>query len=218
MATSDLEVSVRPLTDTERRLLRWGDIRRRRGLTKALPEVMAVAGLVIFATLWGLTLYTTRSERSGPSVLFISIFWLVVGTLISLWSYFSLRSHVEKEDNPFQSALRRNQAAAVRIKAGAVIEVGDTGTAYAFQLRNSRIVFIVGQLFQTTTRFPNSNFTLVDIAAEDGRIAVGCIEKKGEKLIPIRRVSVSDPARIPEHLSVIEGDLSQIDTLLRDQA
>ena len=95
-------------------------------------------------------------------------------------------------------------------------EEEDEGASYAFQLDNRRIVFVVGQQFYGSARFPNSDFSLIEISTEDGTVVVGSIRKYGIRIEPIRTISAQRTAKlkIPEHLQVIDGELNQIEDLL----
>ena len=95
-------------------------------------------------------------------------------------------------------------------------EEEDEGTCYAFQLLDGRIFFLSGQEYYSSGRFPNSDFTLVDISSEDGTVIIGHIEKRGRKLVSIRTVPAKKKAalKIPDDLQVINGDLSRIEQLL----
>jgi len=78
------------------------------------------------------------------------------------------------------------------------------------------LFFIEGQDFYPSARFPNSDFSLVDIYAENDVLAVSLIEKHGRKIVPVRKISAQEKAKfkIPIHLERIEGELNQLESLL----
>jgi hypothetical protein len=95
-------------------------------------------------------------------------------------------------------------------------EVEDEGACYAFQLSGKRIVFVSGQNFYPSARFPNSDFSLVDIYGENNVLVETFIEKHGKKLRPRRKISaeVTSKMKVPDHLQVIEGKLDDLEELL----
>jgi hypothetical protein len=57
---------------------------------------------------------------------------------------------------------------------------------------------------------------MVDIADEKGKIAAGYARNHGDTLVPLRTISKQDAVRlrIPAHMEIVSGTLTQIDTLL----
>jgi hypothetical protein len=96
----------------------------------------------------------------------------------------------------------------------------DEGACYAFQLGNRRIVFVAGQEFYPSPTFPNSDFSIADIIDENGTVVVGFVRKRGRRIEPVRMISVQERSKltIPEHLQVVEGELTQIEQLLVSHA
>ncbi len=87
---------------------------------------------------------------------------------------------------------------------------------YAFQLDDERIVFISARFCQHVRGFPTTDFSMLDIANEKANLVVGFARNHGDPLLPIRIISEQDAVRlrIPEHMEIIRGNLTQIDTLL----
>jgi hypothetical protein len=113
----------------------------------------------------------------------------------------------------------RNQAVVLRIASEQVVEFEeweDEGPCYAFQLSQGEIVFVSGQDFDSSARFPNSDFSLVHIVSSDGFLVERLIAKDGRKLVPIRKISAEEKSEliVPEHLAVIHGQLDQLERLL----
>jgi hypothetical protein len=137
---------------------------------------------------------------------------------ISFWSYLSLRPKLLAQVREIESALRRNEACVTHIQSEVMAEFEeeeDEGACYAFQLNDRQIVFVSGQGFYPSARFPNSDFSLVSIY--DGEILVeSLIEKHGAKLKPIRSISSEQKSRmrIPSHRGTMQGDLNHIEQLL----
>jgi hypothetical protein len=87
---------------------------------------------------------------------------------------------------------------------------------YAFQIDDERIVFVSAGFWRLSQRFPSSDFVLVDIAYEKGNIVAGYARSHGDRLLPIRTISEREARamRSPDHMEIVRGDLTRIDTLL----
>jgi hypothetical protein len=209
---------VRPLSTAEARWLRWAVSFRRRQL-RAGRRRIGLVGVVVFGSLWGLSNLATWADKRGPNWFVSALIWLAIGIPITIWAYLSNRKGVVKSIRQLESALVQNAACEVRIHSNATIEfeeVEDEGACYAFQLNNRRIVFIVGQQFYSSLRFPTSDFSMVDFGTEDGSVVAGFVRRRGMRIKPVRRIPSQKKAKlkIPEHLQVINGELSQIEQLL----
>jgi hypothetical protein len=117
-----------------------------------------------------------------------------------------------------ESALRRDEAESFDIAADAYAEfeeVEDEGACYAFDLGDGRIVFLTGQQFYPSSRFPSLDFSVVYPLDEDGGSADMWIEKRGPATEPARVVPASvkwDMAeRIPQPLEVVRGTLEDVE-------
>lgn len=76
--SSALKPVVRRLLEPERRILIWGLIRERRRMAKTAPLVTLLTGLVIFGSLWGLSILARRADNSGPSWRASGLIWLAL--------------------------------------------------------------------------------------------------------------------------------------------
>lgn len=99
-------------------------------------------------------------------------------------------------------------------------EVADEGACWAFDLGDGRVVFLVGQQFYPSARFPSLDFSVVYPLAEDGASADMWIEKRGDVVSPDRVI----PAEVkwelfeewfPEPLDVVHGGLARLEESLR---
>lgn len=213
---SVLQPVVRRLREPERRILMWGLIRERRRMAKTAPLITLLTGLVIFGSLWGLSILAWRADNSGPSWRTSGLIWLAIGIPISVWAHHDIRKFAATRDGSLASALKMNRAVEIRVRADAVVvlESGvDSKRMYAFQVEGKHIVFVPAR---RSARFPNSDFTLVDLLTQKQRPAAGLIEKHGQKLEPVRRIPAEMTARLklPDELSVIPGELSQVEQVL----
>jgi hypothetical protein len=213
-----IESIARPLSDIERRLVTCVLAVRRRRLSR-LGRRLGIWNLLVFAGLWGLTVLVTMGDKKGPPWYISGLIWVGIALPICVWSYRGARPKLLSDVHLLESSLRQNEAKVIRIQSLAMVEfdeVEDEGACYAFQLKSGHIVFIEGQDFYRSARFPNSDFSLVDIYAENDVLAVSFIEKHGLKIVPIRKIPAQEKARlkIPIHLESIEGELNQLESLL----
>ncbi len=116
--------------------------------------------------------------------------------------------------------MRRNQAHVIRIQSDQMVEFEereDEGACYAFQV-GDRIVFVAGQDFYPSAKFPNSDFSLVEITDSRGALVEMVIDTAGKKLQPIRTIAAElhSKLRSPEHLQSLQGRLEDIDRLLAE--
>ena len=149
-AVSVLDAARRPLTTTERRLIRSKirslTARSRRASRVALP---ISGGVVLLLWLW--TVLATDA-----SWLIVTLFWFVVGGAIALWVRRDMgvhAGHFGTMAHDLESALRRNAADVYDIHArscAVLEETEDEGACYAFELDGDRLVFVTGQEFYSS--------------------------------------------------------------------
>lgn len=208
----------RPLTHAERRLLRCkirrhpirpGEVDRRVGFI--------VAGATAVLWLWTLL-------ASAAPWLLVTGFWLVLGWVLYVWVRRDMRketAHLLAMTSSMESALRRDEAESFDILAEAYAEfeeVEDEGACYAFDLGDGRLVFLAGQEFYPSARFPSLDFSIVYPLDEDGGSADMWIEKRGWATEPDRVVPAALKwelaERLPESLEVVSGDLGTLESSL----
>jgi hypothetical protein len=216
---SVLKPVVRPLRHVERRILNWGVIRQRLMMTRLAPLITLSVGVVLFGGLWGLTVLATRADKKGPSWQMSGVIWLAIAVPILLWSHRDMRRYAARYEGSCASALRMNCAVEIQIKtnAVAVFEAGEKrGLIYAFQVGDSDTVVVAYKKAGSSARFPNSDFSLIDLFTEQKKPAIGLLEKKGKKIEPVLRISAETTAklRIPEHLTVIHARLGDLEDVL----
>ena len=149
----------------------------------------------------------------------VTAIWVGIGGVIFLWIYFTEKPKEEAGTHLYEDALRRDQAREIRIQSDEMVELEeeeDEGACYAFQLSGKRIVFVSGQDFYPSSRFPNSDFSLVYIYGENEVLVETFIEKHGKKQRPKRKISakLKSKMKVPDHLQVIEGKLDDLEELL----
>lgn len=213
-----LQPTRRPLTAGETRLLR-ARISSLRDRGQRVASAGLWIGIGAIAILCALTLLA-----SDAPPLVITGFWLVAGIVIILWTRRDLdadRRAMASNAAGLQSALSRNLALVYDIRSTGFVEfeeMEDEGACYAFQLKDTdKLVFISGQEFYDEARFPSLDFALVFPLDESDRRVDMLIDKRGAKASPVRRIPAAVKANltIPEDLQLVQGDLSNIEGVLR---
>lgn len=101
-------------------------------------------------------------------------------------------------------------------------EVEDEGACFAFQLDGDRLLFLSGQEFYPTTRFPSLDFSIVWPLEQRGREVELWIEKRGDAARPDRVVPASVKwelaEAIPDSMAVIKGTVDRLGEVLRERA
>ena len=217
MNLATLDAVRRPLTDNQRRLIRA----KARSLTNTGRRASAIslpitAGVISLLWLW--TILASDAPR-----LVVTVVWVLIGAGITLWVRRDMRTHAGQLQGMAQgleSALRRNEADVYDIRASAHAvfeEIEDEGACYAFELEGGRVVFVAGQEFYESARFPSLDFSLVYPLDEQGRPVEMFIEKRGGKTAPARTipVAVKKSLNVPDHLEVCTGRIDDLEALLR---
>jgi hypothetical protein len=145
--------------------------------------------------------------------------WLVITVLLGLWVAVSEYFRRRKLRIVLSRTRDSGQVREVRIVASDVVEFEeeeDEGACYAFQVAEDKILFVQGQEFYASPRFPNSDFALVNVLDPSGHSVDFFIRKDGVKLMPIRtvRADVKRQLCLPAHLQIVPGKLAQLEQLL----
>lgn len=98
-------------------------------------------------------------------------------------------------------------------------EIEDEGACYAFQISDEEILFIEGQEFYSSAKFPNTDFEIVRIFDSRGNLAEQLIHKLGIRLKALRQVPapIKVSLRMPEHLERVRGRLQDLEQILTGQ-
>lgn len=202
----------RPLTTTQRRLtqarIRSLDTQRQRQTARALPVTAAVT--------FGLWLWTILA--SDAPWLIVTAFWVVTGGAIALWVRRDTSgdsANLQRMARDLESALKRSEADVYDVHAVAFAEfeeVEDEGACYAFELEGNQLVYITGQEFYESAKFPSLDFSLVYVLDEQGQTVEMFIDKRGPKAKPDRVIpaSVKVTLDLPEHLEMRAGSVSSL--------
>lgn len=211
----------RPLAEVDRRALRarldeYHHGERRVGL------VAGGATALVIGALWLATIAAT-----DESWLVVTVVWVVVGILIYFWVRRDLwrEAHLPALRASLVSALERDEAFVLDVQARAYAEfeeVEDEGACFAFEMDGERLLFLSGQEFYPTTRFPSLDFSIVYPVDQHGREVDLWIEERGDAVPPDRVIPAAVKweiaEAIPDSLAVIPGTVDRIDEVLRERA
>lgn len=211
-----IEENFRPLTEPEVRLLK-GKISSQDRRQKRYRGRITKISLGLWAGGSALTLLASTTSSNWSIILIV---WAGIAALIAVWLLLEERSRSSARTRSFEDALRRNQARVIRIRSDHMVEFEeqeDEGACYAFQV-GDRIIFVAGQDFYASAKFPNSDFSLVEITDSRDTLVEMVIDTAGKKLQPIRTISteLQSKLRTPEHLQILQGRLEGIDRLLAE--
>jgi hypothetical protein len=172
----------------------------------------------VFGLLWLLTILA-----SDVSWQIVTAFWAVVGLAISVWVVADHKRELRKLRSlaeMYESACRRSEADVVDVQSTDYIsfeEYEDEGACYAFALRQGGVLFLHGQQYYPSARFPSLDFSIVSPLDEAGRPVDEFLEKRGPKAAPSRLgpAKVKLDLELPEDLSIIDARLDEIEERLR---
>jgi hypothetical protein len=208
---------VRPMTAREQKLLKCNISKEERHLD--LRHELSCLGGIFVATvvLWGVV---GLLQRKMPSPI-ILVGMLVSYMGISVVASISERRKTRAKIRTLRQVLDKNEAREVIIQSDQMVqfeEEEDEGAEYAFQVDDDRVVLLSSQEYYPSRRFPNNDFSLIFIYDEKGGLVELLIDKRGEKLKPIRKISAKRKRelRFFNDLEVIEGKLEDLEKLLTE--
>jgi hypothetical protein len=209
----------RPLTDLDRGLLaeemsfideRWRHLRR---FTIAAPLLLLAAG--------GLFLLLQGFENRA--LFYLAAFVLAVFLGIVLWVYRENALMLAAREAALRRALDRDEVRVLHCRADnmlAVPEAADEGPGYFFQVEPYAILYLDGQAYYPTNRFPNTDFEVVEVLDEQGVVIAGRINCLGERITAERALTPAQKARLvrqdrlPADMSLIDGALAGVEERL----
>ena len=214
--TGTLEIIRRPLTEGERRVL-TAKVRDARGRCTRQRRMFLILPMV-FGMLWILTILA-----SDVSWQFVTAFWIVVGSGISLWVVVDQRREVRRLQAlaaRYESARRHNEADVIPVRSTEYIsfdEYEDEGACYAFALERGGVLLLHGQQYYPSSRFPSLDFSIVSPLDESGHPVDELIEKRGSAAAPSRIVpaEVKLELEFPADRSVMDARLEDVENQLR---
>lgn len=208
-----IERTERELTPAEKRTLEQRAKRLEATRTRTMMGSMAAAAVIS-----ALLCVATLAASDAPRFVIIA-FWTVLALVIGLWVGGENRRDFQRQVRALREGLNHNRARVLRVRSDRVAEfdeVEDEGACYAFQASDDEMVFVCGQQFYADSRFPNSDFSIVEVLASNGAIIDELLRKDGARLEPERRipVEIKKSLEIPDHLEVVRGDITDLERIL----
>ena len=212
-----LERTRRSPTKSERRVLNGALAFRRKQLRLSFRR-----GLIACAVIFGGLCAWTLAASNAPRWIVLT-FWSAIAIPMSIWAHVSTRRELSAGLKALEDAVARDEADIVRIQSSAMVEfeeIEDEGACYAFQVEDRLIVFVDGQEFYPSAKFPNTDFSLVHLHDARGKLVEMLIAKHGDKAQPVRTIPAATKSKlaVPDHLATIEGRLEDLETLLATSA
>lgn len=210
-----LRPEIRPLRPEQRRLLRVKSKTLKAQANRQGKALWLGAGVIL--ALW----FATLAVSNSPWWI-ITLFWVLVGLAILLW----VARDLEKERRllltmagRLLAALERGEAEVFDITSKGYVELAeieDEGACYAFDLGHQTL-FVVGQEFYPSARFPSLDFSLIYPLDDLNQAVDMFIVKRAPKAAPLRILPASAKKRlnVPEHLSLLDCKLTDIEEALR---
>jgi hypothetical protein len=140
-----------------------------------------------------------------------------------LWELYELEHESPKRVDEINAAISFGEARVIHCQSEQVVvfeEIEDEGADYCFQIEDSKLLFVGGQDFYETRRFPNSDFEIVEAGSESHPVLFH-IYCNREKLKPVKTIPAGIKKRfitplgvMPTHLETIEGRWENIEGIL----
>jgi hypothetical protein len=203
---------VRHLTKSEQRSLRCELSREKKRFSAILSRGVQAFCLVILP-LWALSVFVLPAQWT-----LLTLFWFAFAVIVCGSAYYSEKRRLGNIVRQLEEAVALNQAHVTKIQSLEFVEIeeqDDEGPTYAFQLPGNKIVFVSNQDFPTA-KFPNSEFSLVEIRDNAGKLVHWVVAKEGVKITPLRKISARNARHlwVPNYLDVIDGTLDELEQLL----
>jgi len=157
---------------------------------------------------------------ANPQARFYAIvFWLGLALLFWGWCALDETRKGRKRIADIDAAIRRNVAEVIQCQSDEVVafeEIEDEGAEYCFQAEQATLLFVSGQDFYETSRFPNSDFEIITACGDMGVPRLWHLACHGKKLKPGRIIPAEQKKQLtmPEHLEVRTGRLEHLEKIL----
>ncbi|NLD35810.1 MAG: hypothetical protein GX654_02990 [Desulfatiglans sp.] len=194
---------TRPINEKEKRFLRLKirelskHIDESPVLLKLLKQVCFGFGISGFLCFLG-----SISTDDQPPFWFYLLIFIVPGLVWTLW-FFIKKMKDEKaiisRIQTYKDASNNGTVKVTRIKTDRMFEAEeyeDEGACYFFEVEKDKVFLIMGQEYYSTTNFPNSDFSIIEIIDTKGQLVDSIIEKQGKKLKPLRLIPREDKIKI----------------------
>ena len=208
-----MKVDSRPLTDSERRLVRWHIYHLSRLRRRHWPRFILI-GLLVFLPLWIITLML-----SDAPLLVITAFWLALGAAIIVWVGRDQWRPPQLQIEQLRAVLRDGNAVATDLTCVGYVEVEereDEGAALILELEGRKLTFLSGQENYPSPRFPSREITFIELRTSEGSPVLSSRRCKGGPLRASRMLpsSARTTMRWPGDGEIVDGTLEDTEKVL----
>lgn len=201
----------RPLTATERRVLRVG-LAANRARRALAPRRHLLATAIVVGPLWLLTFLATRHFLVSTG------FWVVVATIISVFVAVQEHRQCNQWRDALEGALEADRAVEDRVQCSEIVEIAerdDEGPAWLLQATTNEVLVLRGQDFYESHRFPSDDFSLSVILGRDGTPLTMLTHIRGNKLarkvvLTSGAVSLLGDERAWQPIAMVPGTLAEL--------
>ncbi len=212
----------RTLTEKESRFLK-ASVRADEKRARSRFQIVSIQCLIGFGIAGIICILgKVLSEDTPPIWFFLLIFWGAGAFLSVLLVKSALRDNraVSQSLSNFRDALQHARARVERIQAQRMIEIEefeDEGACYFFEIDDRRLFQLSGQEYYSSTQFPSTDFSLIDILDSHGNPVASFLEKNGTKLEPCKIISATDKIKnlIPYDQRFIDCSIDAFEKYLK---
>ena len=157
--------------------------------------IKSVIGFGIAALLCLLGYFTSRDK---PPVWFVLFIFFLPGTIIAIWlikDSLKGQKFIKQKISNFKDAIINDKVKEERIQSERMVEIHefeDEGACYLFEVEPKKLFLLFGQQYYATSKFPSSDFSLIDILDSRGNSIDSIIQNNGTKLKPYRVIDSKD--------------------------
>jgi hypothetical protein len=213
------EQTRRPLSPQDRHDLRARVLRSRRHLAvmrRRLSVLVPVAALLPCA---GVLVAVALGRLALPPVAGLAL-WAAVAGLVGAWALRDVAVRERTLQASLRRALRKGWCQESRVKASALVELEELkglGDCFALQVGAGKVLFLHGQAFYASRRFPTTDFSLLELYAAEGERVETRIVLRGEALAPARVIPQEALQGLvpPAHGQLLAGSLDGLEEQLR---
>ncbi len=180
--------------------------------------------LVLFGLVGG-TMLALRQAQHDPGLGYLA--FAVVGLYIGifLWVYFrNVKDNINRILE-LQAALGAGKVRVTHCRSERMVgfpELEDEGAEYFFEVEKDKIFFIGGQEYYSNSKFPNTDFELIEIVNPAQQVVYFDIYCYGKKLFPLRMIDESFKRQLlaasyyPQDGDILPGSFDDLEhTLLK---
>lgn len=212
------ELVERELNDKEIRLLKL----RVRGYEKQirpLYRVLLICGFLGYGATGLIVLVGNLLSVSKTPLWFTLLIFAGVGTFLFVSvcrSMLRQDRHNRAMIHTIDDVLQNGTAVEEIVKSDRMIEIQeleDEGACYLFEVEDKKLLLLFGQEYYPGTKFPSTDFSLIQILDSKKKPVEFFVEKRGEKLNPYRIIPAKDRLKetIPYEQKFINCGIDELD-------